>query len=107
MPNLDLTPIKARLEVASKELIHICKDPAKNFVMCVPVRDWDSDRVLSASLDDIDALVEEVERLRECLTNLLAIYDRLHSRRLIVGGVTFDELGHVVDARRRLEGGGA
>lgn len=53
---------------------------------------------------DLRALLDEVRELRELLTHMLGIYDRLDSKRLIVGGVTFDELGHIVDARARLEG---
>jgi hypothetical protein len=62
---LNTPAIEARLAAANKELIHICKDPAKNFVMRVPVKDYDSDRVLSAALDDTQALLDEVRELRE------------------------------------------
>lgn len=107
MSMLNLAPIKARQAAAEKELIHICKDPAKNFVMRVPVKDYDSDRVLSASLDDIDALVKEVERLRELVDSA---FSEGHACGRCAGfekdAPTCSTAWQLSNARQRLEGGG-
>ncbi len=75
---LNTPAIEARLAAANKELIHICKDPAKNFVMRVPVKDYDSDRVLSAALDDTQALLDEVARLRELVAQCVEAMEQTY-----------------------------
>ena len=61
---LDLEAIKARCEAARMEVNRLCQRGQGSWTMSIPVREDDSDIVLTASFRDIPALVAEVERLQ-------------------------------------------
>lgn len=65
MTDEQLTAIEQRRAAAKAEVIAICK--GKQWRMCIPVEQTDSDICITNSLDDIDALVAEVRRQREML----------------------------------------
>lgn len=62
MTDEQLTAIEQRRAAAKAEVIAICK--GKQWRMCIPVEQTDSDICITNSLDDIDALVAEVRRLQ-------------------------------------------
>jgi hypothetical protein len=62
MDEQELQKIKERKEVARKEVAALCH--GKDWRMCIPRQSDDSDMVIGDALDDIDALIAEVEKLR-------------------------------------------
>jgi hypothetical protein len=59
---IDLDASAARLEKARAELSALCH--GKRFLMSIPVREDDSDRIIGNALSDMRKLIQEVERLR-------------------------------------------
>jgi len=64
MTQLDLEAIEARCEAARREVNRLCQGET-SWTMSIPVREDDTDIVLTNSFRDIPALVIEVEQLRE------------------------------------------
>lgn len=60
---IDLEAIEARCEAARLEVYRLCQG-ATTWTMSIPVREDDTDIVLTNSLRDIPMLLAEVERLR-------------------------------------------
>lgn len=64
MTEQGLTAIETRRQLAWDELVRLCKNP-RSFTMSIPVQEnYDSDRLLAHSLDDVTALVAAVRELK-------------------------------------------
>lgn len=63
MKQLDLEAIEARCEVARREVNRLCQGKT-SWTMSVPVRQDDTDVILTDSFRDIPPLVIEIKRLR-------------------------------------------
>ena len=71
---IDLDAIRARCEAARREVNHLCQGKA-TWTMSIPVREDDTDVVLTDSFRDIPALVAEVERLQRRYDSLRIRFD--------------------------------
>lgn len=60
---IDLEAIEERCEVARREINRLCRNINK-WTMSIPVREDDSDIILTNSLRDVPVLVDAVKRLK-------------------------------------------